>query len=395
MWPGRMERALAMLVLVLAAGCAGTPVVTADAAAALLRDDRFRTDAVPSAELQPQRIFDLTPAMRAYAEQHVMASSQGRDVQQRLLEALYTRSDLQLRYDAEHTRTAAQAFEARAGNCMSLVVMTAAFAKHLGLNVRFQNVRVNPTFGRNGDLTFAYGHVNLSIGRHVPASSQLLGQPGNHWLTIDFLPRQDLRGQRFDVIEESTLVSMFMNNMAAEALARGQLDAAYAWARAALQQDRNLGIAYNTLGVIYQRRGLLDDAEQVMRFALGLEPDNVAVLGNLAPLLVQRGRVDEAQAVQRRLARLQPDPPFAFLMRGQQAMREGNYRAARDWIERELERDPDNPEFHYWLALAHIGLGSHDAARREMALAFDHSRTSDDQNRYAAKLRQLKAAAVQ
>jgi Tfp pilus assembly protein PilF len=394
MCPGWFERLLVCLVLAVMAGCAAAPVAQADAARALFRDDRFAAGAVAQEELQPESIFAMTAAMREYAERNVMSTSHGFDLQKRLLEALYTRGDLQLRYDAMHTRTAAQAFEARAGNCMSLVVMTAAFARHLGLSVRFQSVLVDPTYGRSGDLTFAYGHVNLSIGRHVPSSSQLLGQSGGNWLTIDFLPRQDLRGQRFDVIDEGTLVAMFMNNMAAEALARGQLDIAYAWARAALQQDWNLGIAYNTLGVIYQRRGLLDEAERVMRFALGLEPDNVAVLGNLAPLLVQRGRLDEAQVLQWRLARLQPDPPFAFLQRGQQAMRDGDYRSARDWFERELERDPDNPEFHYWLALAHLRLGSHDAARREMALAFDYSRTSDDQTRYAAKLRQLKAGAV-
>jgi len=394
MRPGWIERSVLCLVLVAMVGCAATPVVPPGAARALLRDDQFAAGAVARDELEPGSIFAMTASMREYADRHVMSTSHGFDLQKRLLDALYSLGDLQLRYDADHTRTAAQAFEARAGNCMSLVVMTAAFARHLGLGVRFQSVRVDPTYARTGDLTFAYGHVNLSIGRFVPSSSQLLGQSGGNWLTIDFLPRQDLRGQRFDVIDENTLVAMFMNNMAAEALARGQLDVAYAWARAALLQDWNLAIAYNTLGVIYQRRGLLDDAEQVMRFVLGLEPDNVAVLGNLAPLLAQRGRLDDAQEVQRRLARLQPDPPFAFLVRGQQAMRDGDYRSARDWFERELERDPDNPEFHYWLALAHLRLGSHDAARREMALAFDYSRTSDDQTRFAAKLRQLKAAAV-
>src|SRR6185503_17540088 len=110
--------------------------------------------------------------------------------------------------------------------------------------------------------------------------------------TIDFLPSAELRGQRSEQVEENTLVAMYMNNKAAEALAANRLDDAYWWARAAVQQDRQLLIAYNTLGVIYRRHGELDDAERVLRFALALEPRSTNVLGNLAQLINDRGRAD-------------------------------------------------------------------------------------------------------
>ena len=57
-----------------------------------------------------------------------------------LLEALYTQGELRLEYDARRTRTAAEAFDARMGNCLSLVIMTAAFATEMQLQVRFQDV---------------------------------------------------------------------------------------------------------------------------------------------------------------------------------------------------------------------------------------------------------------
>ena len=50
------------------------------------------------------------------------------------------------------TRNAAEAFDARSGNCLSLVIMTAAFAKELGLPVRYQNVFVDEAWSRSGDL---------------------------------------------------------------------------------------------------------------------------------------------------------------------------------------------------------------------------------------------------
>ncbi len=49
-----------------------------------------------------------------------------------LFEALYSKGQLKLEYDSAKTRNAAQAFAARSGNCLSLVIMTAAFAKEMG-----------------------------------------------------------------------------------------------------------------------------------------------------------------------------------------------------------------------------------------------------------------------
>ena len=63
----------------------------------------------------------------------------------------------------EMTRNAAQAFAARSGNCLSLVIMTAAFAKELGLTVAYQKVFVDDTWARTGDIYLSIGHVNVTL----------------------------------------------------------------------------------------------------------------------------------------------------------------------------------------------------------------------------------------
>src|SRR6185369_2810723 len=145
-----------------------------------------------------------------------------RGLQRGLIDALYTNGQLKLRYDDEFTRNAAEAFEARAGNCMSLVVMTSAFAKRAGMPVRFQSVQIDPSWGRRGDLYVTFGHVNVSLGRALVGAPGEIGRPD--WLTIDFLPSSELRGQRAEMVDEETLVAMYMNNKAAEALAANRLD---------------------------------------------------------------------------------------------------------------------------------------------------------------------------
>ncbi len=79
-----------------------------------------------------------------------------------LIEALYEKAQLKLEYDATRTKTAAETFATRSGNCLSLVLMTAALAHQLDLPVVYQSAYLDPTWSRSGDLLFASGHVNVT-----------------------------------------------------------------------------------------------------------------------------------------------------------------------------------------------------------------------------------------
>ena len=70
----------------------------------------------------------------------------------------------------------------------------------------------------SGGLYFAIGHVNLIVGRKYHDIRSPIDD--NVYLTIDFLPLGDTRGQHSWSIAENTVIAMYMNNRAAEALAR-------------------------------------------------------------------------------------------------------------------------------------------------------------------------------
>ena len=114
--------------------------------------------------------------------------------QRGLISALYQRDQLKLQYDVSMTRNASQAFDARAGNCLSLVIMTAAFAKELGLQVRYQSAYLEETWGRSGDLLVRSGHVNVTLDRRM-GDRNTIGT--RNAMTIDFLPAESLRGLQF------------------------------------------------------------------------------------------------------------------------------------------------------------------------------------------------------
>jgi Flp pilus assembly protein TadD len=373
-----------LLLCLLLAACAEAPV--AQRPDALFNDQLFGT---PSEPISADDVFALTDEMRRYLDTDMARQFRAKGRQQALVDALYQRGELKLEYDAAMTRNAAQAFDARSGNCLSLVIMTAAFAKELGLRVEYQSAFREETWSRAGNLYLRSGHVNLTLSRR--ATDLQGGDASRPPLTIDFLPAEAIGGLRTRSIDEATVVSMYMNNRAAEALVQGHLDDAYAWARAAVSHRPGFYSAYNTLGVIYLRHGDLAQAEQVFSHILEREPANTRVLYNLAAALGQLGRAGEAAEVRRKLAQIEPHPPFYYFNLGIAAMEHDDFRAARDLFAKEVARADYYHEFHFWLALASFRLGEIEPAREHLALAMQNSTTRRDHDLYAAKLAWLRS----
>ena len=379
-----------VLASVLLAACAVVPVAEPDRRH--FHDELF---AAPVERIRADDIFALSPEMRGYLNDEIAARARTKGRQKSLVDALYNKADLRLEYDSTMTRTAAQAFAARSGNCLSLVIMTAAFAKELDLPVQYQQVIVDDAWGRSGDIYLAIGHVNLTLGRRKTDEGGFgyrVGRkpPESEGMTIDFLPQTDMRNMRTRAIGEDVVIAMFMNNRAVEALSRGDVDGAYWWAREAIVQSPSFVTAYNTLGAIYQRHGNAREAEPVLRFVLEREPDNTQAMSNLVLALRTLGRTEESQRMAATLKQLDPEPPFSHFNRGVAAMRAGDLHAAKAAFAREIARAPDYHEFHFWLALAHLGLGENEDARRRLAIALENSTTRRDTELYAAKLDRLK-----
>jgi tetratricopeptide (TPR) repeat protein len=280
--------------------CSTAPQDTSRASAqALLHDESFTP---PPQPIDAQQVFGVSDAMRSYLRHNAQGSPNfHQNRADWLVQSLYKRGELKIEYDAATTRNAAQAFDARAGNCLSLVVMTAALAKELDLQVDYNSAYTEETWSRNGALLLRSGHINITIGGRIVDRKR--GSDARTW-TIDFLPPGDLQGMRTRPLDEATVVAMFMNNRAAEALARDATDDAYWWARAGLLADPDFAGVINTLGVIYQRGGHAKAAEQVFAALLSRQPNHTQALHNLAMLLEQQGRKDEAAALQERLAAL-------------------------------------------------------------------------------------------
>ncbi|HZP13593.1 MAG TPA: tetratricopeptide repeat protein [Nevskiaceae bacterium] len=372
---------IACIVSALAA-CLATPSRNADA---LLDDGLFKPIADPP---RREEIFALSPAMREYLRARVKPLAREIGAPQAIHQLVH--QDLALDYDAAMTRNAAQAFDARAGNCLSLVILTAALAWAVDVPVHYQTVFGYDVWSRAGGIAFRSGHINAI---HSGSSDRdLIGRTtGSDTLTVDFIPIESNARTFTREISEDRLVAMYDNNRAAELLAAGEIEPAYWWARAAVKADPTFVAGYNTLGVIYRRHGDLREAERALAAVLEREPDQALALGNLAGVLDAEGRAAEAHQLRVRLERIDPVPPFWFLDQGRAAMARGDYAGARELLEKELRRMPYDDEVHFALAVVSAELGEIGQARRQLSLALENSTTRDRRGIYAAKLEHLKA----
>jgi tetratricopeptide (TPR) repeat protein len=379
-----MRTWLLLSLCALLAACAA-PRELAQRPEALFDDSLF---GAPSERVGADEIFRVSDAMRRYLQDpQIEAQLRRKGPQRGLLEALYTSGELKLDYDARTTRNAAQAFDARAGNCLSLVVMTAAFAREMGMTVRYQSAYLEETVSRRSNLLLRSGHVNVTLGRRL-ADPRF---PVQETTMVDFLPPDEIKGLRTREIGEQTVVAMYMNNRAVEALVAGRIDDAYAWSREAVRQDPQFLGSLNTLGVVYLRRDALAQATKVFSHVLDRDAENLTALANLAGAYARQGRADDSLAIQLRLAKLEPQPPLHDFNLGLAAMKQQDYRTARDLFAREVARADDSAEFHFWLGMANYGLGDLESARRHVARALEASNGGQDRDLYSAKLEWIQA----
>ncbi|MGH8444132.1 MAG: tetratricopeptide repeat protein [Solimonas sp.] len=335
-------------------------------------------------------LFALNPAMQQYLTEKIIRRGAVLGHSRGLFEALT--GDLKLDYDASVTRTASETFDARAGNCLSLVILASAFGKQLGTPLHYQLVHGEGAWTRTGGIVFLNGHVNILLDPYRRYGLMTgTSEPG---LLIDFSPASGVRSRDVEEIAENTIIAMYMNNRAAETLVDGRIDEAYWWARSAVREDPSFVSAYNTLGVIYRRSGDLARAERVFSTALREAPRDPQLLVNLAVLYGQQGRSADAAGLRRRLASLDAYQPFQFLDAGYAAMAAGAPAEAMDLYRKELQHMPYSAEVHYAIAAASARLGDAGGARLHLAQAVQLSSNIRERDIYAGKLQRLQALHV-
>lgn len=356
---------------------------------AVLADDSFAESDL--AARKARNALALSPAMEELVHRTLEPLAARIGPTAAMYAVLYERGRIVVDYSSDYTRNAAEAFEARRGNCLSLALMSASFAKRLGIRVRYQLVHTPDAWSRGDRLNFQIRHVNVTL---VPngVGSGLRSAPFAQGLTVDFVPVEFKHRLELHELSEAAVIAMYLNNLASEALDGEHYDQAYRLARESLTVDPTLPESYNTLAVVLSSRGQQAKAEAALRVSLTLEPEGVAAMSNLIALLDESGvpaKRAEAALWRGRLQALQPRPPFADFDLGLEALAKGDASRALDLFLRQRELTGADPRLQQYIAASYAQLGRRDEAIAALQQGLQLSDNDSQRSQLLAKKRAL------
>ncbi len=250
--------------------------------------------AVIELQLDPRDVvypFEATPEMMAWAEEKLQSYAQKDGILQLtvLQNALFNTS-YSFVYDNMRTLTAADAFAAREGNCISFTSLFVAISRGLGYPTFLASVRRAPGIEKTDGV--------IVVNHHVVAAFR----SPRRVHTFDFYTTSTEPHFHKRVIDDIAASAIFHTNLGGESIRNGDLDEARRHLEIATTLVPDWAPAWINLGVTRFRSGEVEGALEAYRSALLADPLNPSALTNMSMAYRSLGREEEAQTALRAAA---------------------------------------------------------------------------------------------
>ena len=352
------------LLLGLVLGGCGTAPVTQAQLLPLWLDSEFAYQKSPK-PLSAGDLFKLEPALVAELKAHKLTSTSVERRVRFLISTVLESKNQPFSYRVGRSTVAAETWESRRGDCLSLTVLTYAIARELGLKATMQEVPVPTTFDRRGGIDYLVGHVNLFID-HAVANELNLSQAFGRGVIIDFEPT--IGSSRLGVeLTESMMLARYLNNLGAEALSRVDRKQAYAHFKAAMVADPMFWPAQTNMAGLYRSAGYDLAAENMLLWVASHAGSPDTALRGLQHMMAAQGRTAEAANYQAQLSARQALDPYHWIAMGLAQYRAQDYRGAIDALERAQSLTTGFVEIHRYLALAYWHNGQANKAKAQLS----------------------------
>lgn len=367
--------AIAFSLPLLLVACSGVapPVERAQAydQEQLLQGARFGFAPAPAADVDMLAVND---DMRAFVREHVPANVGDRRKVELLLGAILDQG-LHLTYNNFKTYTAEEAFYSREGNCMSFTNLFIALAREAGVNARFQEVEVPPTWAAREDTWMLNLHINA-----------LVSLPG-HEQVVDFNLDDYNRDYHRRILSDRDAMARYHNNMGVHWMSQGESDRAFAEFSEALRLRPSTGYFWTNLGTLYRRAGHLDAAESAYRLAVRIDDEPVAS-SSLARLYQGMGEQALAKYYRERVDLFRSRNPYYLFYLAEEAYAHNDYRETEELLLKALNQYSKDHRIYRLLGMAHLQQGDYWLAQKRFRQAAELA-DDEDRARYNHKLELL------
>ncbi len=340
-------------------------------------DEPVSADEVPDVDLT-----GVSDEMRAFVEAEVGETRISSVKFRRMFRGLTREGYFNTNYLADSTRTAAETFQRKSGNCLSYTSMFVALAREAGLDARFQVVSVPPNWDADSGYLIRYTHVNLVLKgfRYDKVHGEEFSVDFNDVLPEPEYPRHEISD------EEAT--ALFYANESVRHLRSGSMRDAFAYLKKAIQISPENSDLWINLGALYAKEDALEQALIAYEVALSLDRSNRGAISGLGRTHLALGNLEEADYYNEQVKRYRERNPYYHFAIAQAEFENARYPAALRSINTALDLKYRNGRFHFMKGLTEYKLGDLESARESFQRADRFGNYRDLKQRYVSGVAQ-------
>ncbi len=324
-------------------------------------------------------LLGLDGDMREFVQAYTGHFHRDRQRMIQLHKSVISDAILDINYASDAEGGASEVFHRGTANCLSYANLFVALAREAGLNAQYQWVRLRPQWTRVGERISVRLHVNVVITLRSGVK-----------YVVDIDPLTAAQKTRTRVLSDSDALALYHNNIAMEALARSDLEEAWAHNVRALDVNPDMSLLWVNLGAIYRLAGQHGAAERSYLRALKINPSDNSAMNNLVILYDLDGREADSKYWSDRVARYRLANPYYHAWLGDRAAEVDNWAQALMHYTDALRLDPKEPQLQYEMSVIYYQLGDLNEAARYIARAIKSTTLSADVAHYQLQLEAIK-----
>jgi len=354
-------RLAAVAAALFLAGCASFPGADApppDVAPDLLTGERVFDQPVTPAEVPAAEPLAVSPAMREFLRSEVGNTNFVSTRFERLVRGMLREGYFNGGYDADQTRTAAETFELKSGNCLSFTNLFVALARALDIDARFQMVAVPPSWDADSGFLIRYTHINVLVD-----GVNLDRRAGTDQFTMDFnAVHPDPDYPRF-LVSDRYARALYYGNRSVQSLRNDEFRESLAYLQRALALEPANPDLWINVGAFYAKMADYASAVEAFEAVLEMDPRNKSAISGLGRAHRRLGNIARAEAYEADIRRYRERNPFYHFALAQSYYERDRFDQALTAVDRALDLKGRNARFHFLKALTLQRLGDSAGAQ--------------------------------
>ena len=285
------------------------------------------------------------------------------------------------------TLTAEQTLELSHGNCISLAILTQAYANLIDLETGFQEMTSQPVYAKEGNLVFIANHFRTKLYSPFTEDDDQITfiRPG---VLIDYFPS---RGSFYvGSASYEDLIAKYYSNLAADALLENDYNQVYSLLIKANQYAPNDAELFNLAAILHRRINDKTTSQLIYQTALDQQLQSLNLLSNYKVLAEDIGNEMLVEQINSLLGAQEKDP-YELIALGETEALSGRLMSAKKHIDEAINKAPYLADPYVALAKIRYQQGNLNDAHKLLKQAMDLERDHQQRSIYAAKLAAIRS----